>query len=582
MKTKTFVQKIEYIAEKFSGKTAIKTVDKVLSYEQLNRKSNCVATIINDKLDRDSNVSLLFDHDENIVIGILGVLKAQKTYVALNKSYPKERLMNILKDCESNLLLTDSKNLALAYKLNYESKQNISIVNIDELNEVFTNNAVTSSDDKDAYIIYTSGSTGKPKGVVQTISTINHFIEYYIKELDINENDNILLTTSYSHTVSVLDIFSALLTGATLSIYDISYSLGIDHFIKWLSLAEITIIHTVPVFYRYFVCKIDNKLILSKIRLILLGGEDVFKTDFQLYKDSFPESTYFINLYGQSEVLVGTINILNKESKNERASVSIGYPVEILNAYVIDNEDKELNIYETGELVFEGESLTTRYLNLPNETNDLFDFIGDKKILRTGDLVKKLPDGTLEFIGRKDFQFKINGNRVNPKEIEIILDKMENVAKSIVVPINNERQEKYIAAYYTSNSKTQIQKKEITDYLLDKLPEYMIPSSFIYLENFPVGETGKIMRNKLPQFTMEDIVVVPDVISESLSSIWKKVFDITEVGMFDNFFQLGGNSLLATEMINMIYFEFDLELKLNSIFENQTIFELSKLIKSKI
>ena len=583
MENISLLEKIENIAKRFKGNTAIKTTNSSYTYQRLHEMANTLGSSINSKLKKSSklNVGLLFDHDEDMVNSILACIKSKKTYVPLNTSFPAKRLVSILQDSESKLVLTNSKNYEFACELLNANDLNFTILNVDETKEDI-NVDTTCNKSEDAMIIYTSGSTGQPKGVTHSYNSVCQSVNSFVRELAISEQDNVLLTTSCSHVVSILDIFGALTTGATISIYDLKKDFDIDSFISWYSKADISIIHSVPTFFRYFINNVDDYRLLLKNRLVILGGESLNIEDFKLYKDNFPDNSYFINCYGMSEVLLGTINVLNKESNLERDTIPIGYPIDELKAYILNEEDIETNVYETGEIVFESDILTTRYNNIETQTNELYDRYRGKKILRTGDLAKRLPDGSIDYQGRKDFQFKLQGNRINPAEIETALNSIEPIHQSLVKCITSQEEQSYIVAYYTTSSKEQISNENFISALSNILPEYMIPVHYIYLHNFPLGETGKIDRDRLPDVTYDFKEIENEEIVEELRRIWIDVFSTDKIEYYDNFFQLGGNSLIARKVLNKINDTFQIELFYKDLYAYPTINELNNVIKKSL
>ena len=586
---KTIVNKFKDIVQRHPNNIAINSGDKKLSYEKLNEYANKVANSIRTSTENHhNNIALLFDHSEDMIIGILGVLKAGRTYVPIDPLYPLERAQKIIKDSGSFTLITNTNELSLAHKLVHSSGKEIKIINISDLgNESKVNPELKIKEDQAAYILYTSGSTGQPKGVVQSHQTIVHSIDNYINELDIKESDNVLLTTSYSHTVSVIDIFSGLFAGASLTLLNVKKDFNAQFFGEWINKMDVSIIHVVPTLYRYAVKFVDDRSLLRKVRLVILGGEEVFLTDVELYKEKFPDNCLFINLYGSSEVILGTLHVIDKNYSDTRKVIPIGYPFENIEAHVLDENKNESQVHSIGEIYFKGEFLNPKYYNDPTGTDKLFSYKGnsDDRLIKMGDLAKFLPDGSLLLMGRKDNQVKINGNRVELLEIEIALNSDKAIEQSVVMPLKNEKGELFLVAYITVTEEIP-NIENIKEELRKKLPEYMIPSFFVKLSKMPLTPNGKIDRNALPKVDYKKLIENFEAkekteLQEKILKLWKETFEREDITIHDNFFQLGGNSLLATELVSKIYNITNEDFELNVIFDNQSVYEIAKFIESR-
>ena len=586
---KTIVNKFKDIVQRHPNNIAINSGDKKLSYEKLNEYANKVANSIRTSTENHhNNIALLFDHSEDMIIGILGVLKAGRTYVPIDPLYPLERAQKIIKDSGSFTLITNTNELSLAHKLVHSSGKEIKIINISDLgNESKVNPELKIKEDQAAYILYTSGSTGQPKGVVQSHQTIVHSIDNYINELDIKESDNVLLTTSYSHTVSVIDIFSGLFAGASLTLLNVKKDFNAQFFGEWINKMDVSIIHVVPTLYRYAVKFVDDRSLLRKVRLVILGGEGVFLTDVELYKEKFPDNCLFINLYGSSEVILGTLHVIDKNYSDTRKVIPIGYPFENIEAHVLDENKNESQVHSIGEIYFKGEFLNPKYYNDPTGTDKLFSYKGnsDDRLIKMGDLAKFLPDGSLLLMGRKDNQVKINGNRVELLEIEIALNSDKAIEQSVVMPLKNEKGELFLVAYITVTEEIP-NIENIKEELRKKLPEYMIPSFFVKLSKMPLTPNGKIDRNALPKVDYKKLIENFEAkekteLQEKILKLWKETFERENITIHDNFFQLGGNSLLATELVSKIYNITNEDFELNVIFDNQSVYEIAKFIESR-
>lgn len=590
MKTHDIVERFESAVEKYPDNTAIHTKDNNLSYEQLNKKVNQVTYNIRESTaNKCRNVTLLLDHDEEVIIALLGVLKAGKTYVPIDPFIPLERAKKILNDSETDVLITNNNQMSFAYKLLSSSKKNITLINISGLeNKYETNPELKIDGTQSAYVLYTSGSTGEPKGVAQSHQSVAHFIEGYINELDIKDFDNILLTTPYSHTVSVIDIFSALFTGASLSIIDVKKDRDASVFLPLVNKLGVTIIHTVPTLYRYMIKSADDISQLKDVRLVVLGGEEVLQNDVDLYKEKFSDKCLFVNLYGSSEVILATMYVIDKSYSNERKVVPVGFPFGSIKASILDENKNQVHVHGVGEIHFSSKFLDPQYYKDNEMTEAMFlDISEEEKLVRMGDLGKLLPDQSLQLMGRKDSQVKINGNRVNLNEIESCLNSDQVIKQSVLEPVKNDNSEISLVAFITAfEEKPDLEK--IKNNLREKLPEYMIPSFFVKVEKFPITASGKIDRNSLPRISYKDLVnsrkkvenVEKSDLQKRILAIWQKVFEKEDITVNDNFFQLGGNSLMATEIVNEIHSSFNMEVELSTVFDYQSVFEMAMFLEN--
>lgn len=587
MKGQNIIEQFEKAVSEYPENIAVISGDLRLTYKELNNRANTLARLIrNTATGNCKNVTLLLDHNEEIISGILGVLKAGKTYIPIDSQFPLDRCKLILNNSESNILITNGTQLSLAYKLLNSAERDVSIINISDLtDETHANPGLHVESDQPAYVLYTSGSTGEPKGVVQSHHTVVSFMNSYIAHLDIKETDNVLLTTPYSHTVSVIDIFSMLFAGGTISVVNLKQDFNVREMFGLLNMLNVSIVHVVPTFFRYFTKYVTDKSMLEQIRLVVLGGEEVLDKDVELYKENFSDDCLFINLYGSSEVILATLNILNKDSGNDRKVVPVGYPFDEVKTLVLDENLEETDVHGIGELYVGADFLNPKYYNDPNGTNALYlkgDNEKDIPFVKMGDLVKLLPDGNIQLVGRKDNQIKINGNRVHINEIEVVLNNDDSIEQNVVVPIKNENNDISLIAYIkTPEEKPNLEK--IKEGLRQKLPAYMIPSFFVKIENIPTTPNGKVDRKGLPKISFDELVSNKEVsekteLQKVILKIWQSALENEDITIHDNFFQLGGNSLVATEMVNKIFLELDVEVELSAIFDHQTVYEMAKYL----
>ncbi|MEM9271366.1 MAG: amino acid adenylation domain-containing protein [Cyanobacteria bacterium P01_F01_bin.143] len=565
---------------------AISSKNYQWTYQELASQANAIAqSILNLCGETAARIALLFEHDAPAIAAIFATLKAGKTYVPLDPSYPSVRLNYIVEDSQATVILTNHKNLALAQKL---KRQNIPVLNIDEIDIATQIKEVNSTIPPDAlaYILYTSGSTGQPKGVIQNHRNILHFIRTYTNNLHIAPDDNLTLLSSYSFDAAIMDIFGALLNGATLYPFDIKED-GLTNLAQQLQEQKITIYHSTPTVYRYFLETMSlGENFLSQIRLVVLGGEEVVKTDVDLYQKYFSSDCLFINGLGPTESTVTLQSFMSHETTITRNSVPVGYPVEETEILLLNKAGIDGQIY--GEIAIKSPYVALGYWQKPELTQKVF--LSDPqnqniKIYRTGDLGRLRTDGSIEFLGRKDFQVKIRGFRIELGEIEAALQRHPQIQQSVVIPREDNPGEKQLVAYLVLSSGS-CKSGQIRDFLQEQLPDYMLPSTFVILEDLPLTPSKKIDRRALP-IPEENLAQEPtwngprNALELQLTQIFKEILKLDSVGVQDNFFELGGHSLLAVRLMAKIQQQFGVMLPLATLFQSSTIEKLATILQQQ-
>ncbi|WP_231585807.1 amino acid adenylation domain-containing protein, partial [Crocosphaera watsonii] len=405
---------------------AVQSKDNQYTYQKLNTEANKIAkSLLNLGIDKQAKVALFFDHNMSMIAAMLGVLKAGKIYVPIDPNYPQDRVLYTLEDSCAEVILTNQIN---SDNIKAITHGKLPIINIDKLNDVAVEINLEISPDTLAYILYTSGSTGQPKGVIQNHLNVLHFIRNHTNNLHISADDNLNLLASYSFDAAVIDIFSALLNGATLFVFDIKKE-GLNSLYNWLETHKITIFHSTPTVYRYFLEKLGSKVSLAKaqlshIRLVVLGGEPVLKKDVKLYQQFFADNCIFVNGLGATESSFYLQYLLNKKTQIQKQIIPVGSTFEDTEIVLLDEEGNITDLY--GEIAVRSPHVALGYWQKEELTQavSLKDFQGkDKRIYRTGDWGRLRNDGVIECLGRKDNQVKIRGFRVELGEIEALLNK---------------------------------------------------------------------------------------------------------------------------------------------------------------
>ncbi len=571
---------------------AIKTISHLFTYDQLNRYANRIAhflassTLFNPQ---NRTVGLLFDHGADMIAASLGVLKAGLIYVPLAPDYPGSRLSAMIQDAQSPLILTDTTNETKTIGLAQEN--NIQYLNINEMGAIKPETEENPDWDIEtnalAYIIYTSGSTGQPKGVSQTSENVYYYIRNWLTIFSITPSDHLTLISSFSHDAAVMDIYAALLAGATLYPFNLKrdQSAGSLELSQFLIDEKITLWHSVPSLYHYFVNTLTGKEMFPWLRFIILGGEPVLEHHITLFQNYFPHAT-LANIYGQSEASVNSVWLVHAQDVVDK--VVIGKTLDHTKIVLVNDKGRAVKPFQIGEIVVVSPHVSPGYWR--NEEASRKVFTMDPEFgteYWTGDLGRLLMNGEIEFIGRRDSQVKIRGYRIELGEIETILLKHPAINEAVVAAKKDASGDWFLVAYIIKKTTaTQVPKtQEMHEYLAQTLPDYMIPAYFVPLEQFPLTASNKIDRKALPdpEITNLQAYTAPSNDTErKLTRIWADVLVLTEdkIGTQANFFELGGHSLKAATLTLKIHKEFNAKVPLEFIFKKPTIQELALYIQA--
>ena len=584
----TIVNLIDEQVKLFPEKTAVHFNDEGLTYAELDLQANIVANHLIDKgVKRNTFVLICLDNSPQMIVGILGIIKSGAAYVPLDPLIPKDRIQYILEDTNASWIITDNETEAFVQ----ENFSALNILTLDtNLNEIKNRKPrkpkANPSPEDTAYLIYTSGTTGKPKGVM--ISHRGLFLFSFSRRKYYPESTSILLLSSFTFDGSVPVIFGALASGNTL-VLGSSQQLKDPNKIKKL-LNHVESILCVPSFYSFLL--IEDLIPYGKIKRVVLGGEKVDNHLLALHFEKHKEARLF-NEYGPTEV---TVWATVAELKTAKTHITIGKPIEHIKVYVVDEKGNICPLGIPGELCISSDSLAKGYLNRPDLTAssfvpDPFSNRENRRMYKTGDKARLLHDGNLEFLGRLDNQVKLRGYRIELEEIEAILNGEDFVEKAIVTCSGESSEDQKLVGHVITNSNfEQLSEEQKTSRLVallsNSLPTYMVPDHWQFLNEMPLTTIGKIDRKKL---SIVDIRIaykahVPEAESPTekrLKSIWKDLLKIDQVEVHDNFFKIGGHSLLAIRLINAIREDFQYEIKFNQIFQQPTIHQLSVLINEK-
>ncbi|MCK4258408.1 MAG: amino acid adenylation domain-containing protein [Halanaerobiales bacterium] len=587
---KTINQLFEESVQRFPDQIAVSYVSEDsseahLTYNKLNQMANQLGKLLREKgVKADQIVGIMVGRSVEMIVGILGILKAGGAYLSIDPEYPVSRSKFILENSKTTILLTQSEFMDI-FKFNGEFIN----LNDDELySGISTNLESNITSDDLAYVLYTSGSTGNPKGVMIEHKSVCNLVtaldkniyEYYSSPL------KIVLLASYVFDASVQQIFASLLLGHKLFIVPEDVRKDGERLVEYYRTNSIDISDGTPAHLDLISKSIDKPVNALPVKHFIIGGEAMYARTVVDFIDKFIDYRPNItNIYGPAECCVDTTAYLVKlERLHEAPVVPIGTPLANSEVYILGRNQEVLPSGAVGEIYIAGERLARGYFDNFELTEERFVqhlLLSDRKMYRTGDLGRMLPDGIIEFVGRIDYQVKIRGFRIELGEIEAKLLKHESVTKAIVIDRETTEGNKYLCAYIVSACEISV--AEIKEYLASELPEYMIPAYFVQVAEIPLTINGKIDRKSFPEpvgvIKDIDIVAPENEVEEKLVEIWCKILDAERIGTMDNFFELGGHSLNATLLVSKVNKLFGIKLPLRKIFTNPTIKEQAKVIE---
>ncbi|MCK4258405.1 MAG: amino acid adenylation domain-containing protein [Halanaerobiales bacterium] len=542
---KTIHQLIEEQVLKTPEKVALVFKDKQLTYRELNEKSNQLARILRDKgVEPNNLVGIRVERSLEMLIGIIATLKAGGAFLPIDPELPIERSMYMLEDSNTQILLTQSSLEKISIKtqtINIDKPENRSAngENLENINKA-----------QDlAYVIYTSGSTGRPKGVMIEHQAVNNFIEGITQKIDFSPDKTILSLTTISFDIFVLETFLPLSKGLKVVIATEKEQLIPEEFADVIVKNNVDIVQMTASRMQLLTSNESGIKGLKNLKDIIIGGENFPET--LLKKLSKVTDAKIINVYGPTETTVWSTVKLLKETEE----ITIGKPIANTQIFVLDNNLTLLPENIPGELYISGDGIARGYLNRAKLTGEKFipnPFIPGQMMYKTGDLIKLLSNGELQFLGRIDNQVKIRGYRIELGEIENQLVNHELIYEAVVIDRMDANQNKYLSAYLVLKEELSVSK--LREYLTTSLPEYMIPSYFTILNKIPKLINGKINRLALPEPSSDIKLGVEyraprNAVEEKLVEIWKEVLGLKKVGIDDSFFDLGGDSIKAIQVI---------------------------------
>ena len=582
-----------------------------LTYRQLNEKSNRLAGWLNEKgVQPDTIVGIMIERSIEMVIGILGILKAGGTYLPIDPNYPGERIDFMLEDSDAQVLVKDDASCASWLSFAPKTLLNLSEGHHFNFPASKLPSFPASHSSSLAYIIYTSGSTGRPKGVMIDHRAVVNRLYFVKNQYRLDGNDVVLQKTPFTFDVSVCEIFRWILPGARLCLLLPGAENQPEIILNTIAAHKVTTIDFVPSALKVFLEFMTGANVAAKwqtLRWVFIGAE-VVRPELAAEFNKAAVGRYnaqLIDAYGPTEATVD-VTYFNCSGSEPLSVVPIGKPMANVRVFILDRTGHLQCIGIPGELCIAGDSLARGYLNNPELTSDKFDHdLKDYRdyhegyhrpyrshksyiIYHTGDLARWLSDGNIVFLGRMDHQAKIRGFRVEPGEIENRLSKYPGIKEAVVLA-QGEEGDNYLCAYVVPDGENVI--SELRGALSKELPEYLIPSYFVKMEKIPLTPSGKVDRKALPKPSLkvgEGYAAPGNEIEKKLVRLWAGILGRdaghatqleTSIGISDNFFELGGHSLKATIMMSKIHKELEVKIDLMEIFRNPTIRDIARLIQ---
>lgn len=554
----SLVMRFEHTVHQFPDNLAVKDDIQTLSYSTLNSHVNRVAQEIIKLIGRgDAPITFLLDHNVYGIIARFGILKSGRPFLGIHPSNPADQIRMILNDSGAQILITSKDKFSLINEIILQTDQ-IFVLYIEELqgNSPNENPGIYVEPDYPASLIYTSGSTGKPKAIVSSHISSTHSIFYLTNNLHFCPSDRISLLTSLSVAAGNPSIDGALMNGGLLCLFDLKKH-GPQKALEWIASEELTIFRSTPSMLRSVFGQAPKDLIFPNLRIMTLGGEPVTIEDVELFKAHTNENCILINNFAASESLSMAHYPVSHKTQLTGNFLPAGFPAPDMEIFLMNEEGKPVEQGEEGEIVARSRYMSSGYWKQPELTAKLFHTDPNDPTLKTyysGDLGRWREDGALESLGRIDNKVKIRGFSVQLDALDHLLQKLDGIKEAASAAYKSSNGTKRIAAYLVQDGNKNLSVTELRDQISAQLPEYMIPSAFIWLDALPRTVTGKINRKGLPypssnRPNLNNQYLEPrNEIEDVLAKIWCKILELEKVGVEDNFFELGGDSLSALDM----------------------------------
>ncbi|MDP4138087.1 MAG: surfactin non-ribosomal peptide synthetase SrfAA, partial [Bacillota bacterium] len=570
-------------AEQLSDHPAVVFEDRTLSYRTLHEQSARIANVLKQKgVGPDSPVAVLIERSERMITAIMGILKAGGAYVPIDPGFPAERIQYILEDCGADFILTESKVAAPEADAELIDLDQAIAEGADDMTEADVNARNL------AYIIYTSGTTGRPKGVMIEHRQVHHLVESLQQTIYQSGSQTLrmALLAPFHFDASVKQIFASLLLGQTLYIVPKKTVTNGTALATYYRRNSIEATDGTPAHLQMLAAAGDFEGL--KLKHMLIGGEGLSSVVADKLLKLFKEAgtaPRLTNVYGPTETCVdASVHPVIPENAVQSAYVPIGKALGNNRLYILDQKGRLQPEGVAGELYIAGDGVGRGYLHLPELTEEKFlqdPFVPGDRMYRTGDVVRWLPDGTIEYLGREDDQVKVRGYRIELGEIEAVIQQAPDVAKAVVLARPDEQGNLEVCAYVVQKPGSEFAPAGLREHAARQLPDYMVPAYFTEVTEIPLTPSGKVDRRKL--FALEVKAVSGTAYTaprneteKAIAAIWQDVLNVEKAGIFDNFFETGGHSLKAMTLLTKIHKETGIEIPLQFLFEHPTIAALAE------
>lgn len=550
-------ERFEQIARRFPDRVAVKAGPLSVTYDELNRAANQIAhAVLVRRPDRAEPIALLMEKGAALIAGELAVLKAGKIFVPLDPTFPEARLAALLGECQAPLILTSPRYERLATRL---AGGHLGVLNVEALDGGIPADDLRLPLDGSslAYIMFTSGSTAEPKGVLHSHRGLLSQAMRHTNALHISAEDRVSVMGAMGASQAHTQIYVSLLNGAAALPWDLKQD-GLADLDTWLAREGVTYHRSSASIFRRWAERLDRADAFPALRLVGVGSEPVYRADFELYRRRFAPHCLFLNALSSTETGTIAMNLLDGESPLDGRLVPVGYPVEDAEVLLLDEEGAEVGDGDVGAIAVRSAGLAVGYWRQEEMTREKFRSepgAGDRRTYWVGDVGRRDADGALVHLGRGDRQVKIHGHRVELGEIEAALSEHEAVREAVVVDREDRHGEKRLVAYLVAKGEPPT-RGALRSALRERLPHYMIPHAFAFLDALPVAPSGKIDRRALPPLAPPsrggEVAPPPGMLGAQLSGIWEDLLGVGGVGLRDDFLELGGDSLLAIEMLARI------------------------------
>ncbi len=564
------------------------------TYSELNSRANQLANYLLANNLKSQDIVAIYGHrSATLVWAILGVLKAGAAFVILDPAYPASRLIDCLEIAPPRFMLQ----IPAAGELPTVLQEYVDLsdscrleLQLDSILPQYATSdpTVTVEPDDLAYVAFTSGSTGKPKGIKGTHRPLSHFLQWHCQTFGLSESDKFSMLSGLSHDPLLRDIFTPLSLGATLCIPSQQDMETPGQLANWMRRERVSIAHLTPAMAQLLTTNTESNT--TALRYLFFGGDVLTQQDLRRIRNFAPQSTC-VNFYGATETpqAMGYFIVPNDCDRIFKEAIPLGRGIEDVQLLVLTNMLQLAGVGEIGEIYVRTPYLSQGYIGTEQLTQERFIINpltkdAEDRLYKTGDLGRYLPDAKIEFLGRIDDQVKIRGFRIELGEIESRLRQYPGVQETVVIAHSDLRSDKYLVAYVVPKLEQVLKTKELRSFLWEKLPNYMIPSTFLMLDALPLTQNGKVDRLALPvpelvNLKAENTFVAPrNQLEQEMTQIWQQVLGIEPIGVRDNFFDLGGHSLLAVRLFAQIEKKFGTKIPLATLFASGTVEDLAQII----